>query len=156
MKKSALSALIAAFGLTFAVGAMAQAPNCPNGTIYATGFDNNPPFAPGSLLVGEDGWTGVPGATPPPPPNLSPNAAIIATDLYVSGLQSVRVRGADLVHQDFINTLTAGYYDAIGSYRKPVTCAVSAAFPLVHIGAKVRIDGPKTPPGADAAACVKG
>ena len=139
--------LAAAFGLCLAVSSPALGASCPSGTIYATGFEN-PPFIAGTPLVGQDGWVG----SPP----LSPNAAVIATDLFFVGLQSVRVRGQDLVHQDFINTLTGGYYDAIGSYRKPVTCDVTAAFPIVRLQAKVRIDGPTTPPGADAHACVKG
>src|SRR5438093_661717 len=77
--------------------------------IYATGFEN-PPFTAGLPLVGQDGWVGV--------PRLSPNAAVISTDLPFTGSQSVRVAGADLAHQDSINKVTKGYYDAIGSYRK--------------------------------------
>src|SRR5262249_51544084 len=97
MRKSALAA---ALGLALAAAgpAFGQVPTCPSGTIYATPFEN-PPFVAGSPLVGEDGWTGVAGAIPPPPPNLSPNAAVISTDLYFAGLQSVRVKGADLVQQ---------------------------------------------------------
>ncbi len=67
MRKSALAA---ALGLSLAAGPAF------GGTIYATGFEN-PPFAPGSFLVGQDGWVGV--------PPLSPNAAVISTDLAFSG-----------------------------------------------------------------------
>src|SRR5437660_11272549 len=62
--------------------------------IYATGFEN-PPFMVGPL-VGQDGWVGV--------PPLSPKAAVISTSLPFTGRQSVQVRGAKLVHQNFINT----------------------------------------------------
>jgi hypothetical protein len=133
-------ALAAALGLSLAVSSQAFAgTTCTTGT-YATGFEN-PPFAAGSPLVGQDGWTGVAGIIPPPPPNLSPNAAVISTDLYYVGLQSVRVKGADLVHQDFINTLTKGYYDAIGSYRCPVNLDVGKA--IVRVQAVVRVEGPQ-------------
>lgn len=91
------------------------------------------------------------------PPPLSPNAAVISNDLVFSGQQAVRVRGADLVHQDFINEATHGYYDAIGSYRRTVNFDAGAAgFPIMRVQANVRIDGPKTPPGAAADACVAG
>jgi hypothetical protein len=152
------SARFALGGIALALAAgQAFGGTCPSGTIYATGFEN-PPFAAGSILVGQDGWAGV---TSIPKTSclvncLSPNAAVIATDLYFSGLQSVRVKGADLQHQGFINTRTGGYYDAIGSYRRAVTCDVAAGFPIVRVQANVRIDGPKTPPGGDANACVTG
>jgi hypothetical protein len=146
------STRLALAGIALALAAVgpALAGNCPSGTIYATGFENppftaGPPFTAATRLVGQDGWVGV--------PPLSPSAAVISTDLYFSGLQSVRVLGQDLVHQDFINTLTGGYYDAIGSYRKPVTCDPAAGFPIVRVTANVRIDGPTTPPGGAAQAC---
>jgi hypothetical protein len=69
----------------------------------------------------------------------------------------VRVRGADLAHQDFIKPATNGYYDAIGSYRRSVNFDVGAAgFPIIRVQANVRIDGPRTPPGAAAEDCVSG
>jgi hypothetical protein len=99
--------------------------------------------------LGQNSWAGV--------PPLSPNAAVISNDLVFSGQQAVRVPGADLEHQDFINEATHGYYDAIGSYRKTVNFDVGAAgFPIVRVQANVRVDGPKTPPGAAADACVPG
>jgi hypothetical protein len=112
----------------------------------ANGFES-PPFAEGSPLVGQDGWVGV--------PILSPNAALISTDLPFTGLQSVQVRGVNLEHQDFINEVTEGYYDAIGSYRRPVNFNVTAnGFSGVRIQTDVRIDGPVTRPGAASHACV--
>src|SRR5262245_3518260 len=69
--------------------------------IYSTGFEN-PPFARGSGLVGQDGWI-----TPPP---FSPGAAVIVTEMAIEGRQTVRVRGGDLVPQDFIDEVTDGYY----------------------------------------------
>jgi hypothetical protein len=135
-------------GLALATLALAAASPAFGGTIYATGFEN-PPFILGNALVGQDGWAGA--------PPLSPNAAVISNDLVFSGQQAVRVRGADLEHQDFINEATHGYYDAIGSYRKTVNFDVGAAgFPIVRVQADVRVDGPKTPPGAAAEDCVSG
>src|SRR5690349_23209768 len=80
--------------------------------IYNSNGFENPPFVAGQSLVGQDGWTGV--------PPLSIGAAVISTDLPFTGVQSVKVGGADLVVQDFISDLTKGYYAAIGSYRRPV------------------------------------
>src|SRR4029077_5153870 len=149
-------ALAAALGLSWSAAGPAFGDSCPGGTIYTTGFEN-PPFTAGSQLVGQDGWVGVNSLGSSCPVDcLSPKAAVVSTDLYFSGLQSVRVLGQDLVHQGFLNTLTGGYYDAIGSYRKPVTCDPAAGFPIVRVKANVRIDGPNTPPGGDANACVPG
>jgi hypothetical protein len=58
------------------------------------------------------------------------------------------VLGEDLVHQDFINDATAGYYDAIGSYRHPVNYDTGNAR-TVRISALVRIDGPRTAKGSN-------
>ena len=138
-------------GLALATLALAAASPAFGGTIYATGFENPPfilepaPRGPRWLKVGASA--------------LSPNAAVISNDLVFSGQQAVRVRGADLVHEDFINEVTNGYYDAIGSYRRPLVPIFdvgAAGFPIVRIQANVRIDGPKTPPGAAAGDCVLG
>ena len=135
-----------------ALGLSQVASQAFGGTIYSTGFEN-PPFILGQSLVTQpstDGWVGV--------PPLSPNAATISSDLFFAGSQLVRVRGADLVSQPVaINQQTNGYYDAIGSYRRPVNFDVGAAgFPIVRVQANVRIDGPQTPPGAASEACVPG
>jgi hypothetical protein len=100
----------------------------PAVAIYATGFEN-PPFAPGSLLVAQDGWVGV------STPNLSPNAAVISTALPFSGLQSVRVRGSDLESAALTPVL-----DAVGSYWIPVN--YDAHGQVVRVEADVRLDGP--------------
>ena len=79
---------------------------------------------------------------------LSPAAASVSTDLPYVGLQAIKVGGADLVHQDFINEVTHGYYDAIGSYRRPVNFDVAAnRIPVARIEAAVRIDGLPSPAG---------
>ena len=101
--------------------------------IYETGFEP-PTFVPG-FLVGQDGWIA--------PPPLSPNAAVISTDKPRQGKQSVLVPGGDLVHQDFINDATGGYYDAIGSYRRPVNYDTGGT-QTVRVSAHVRVDGPRT------------
>jgi hypothetical protein len=130
------SLLIALFTL---IGLTSVAPRSyADSVIYRTGFEF-PPFVVGQL-VSQDGWVGV--------PPLSLSAAVVSKDLPFAGRQSVQVRGVNLVHQDFINSVTNGYYDAIGSYRKPVNYDVAAnGFPRVRIGAKVRIDGPLSPSG---------
>jgi hypothetical protein len=60
----------------------------------------------------------------------------------------VLVLGADLVHQDFVNFVTNGYYDAIGSYRRPVSYDTQGT-QTVQVSAQVRVDGPKTPAGTN-------
>jgi hypothetical protein len=116
--------------------------------LYKTGFE--PTEFKVQPLVGQQGW----GAPPP----LSPNAAVISMDKPRQGKQSVLVPGNDLEHQDFINEATGGYYDAIGSYRRPV-CAdatqpgcttdgnltgYDVAGKVVRVSAHVRVDGRHT------------
>lgn len=103
-------------------------------TVYRTGFES-PTFAAGLPLAGQDGWIA--------PPPLSPNAAVITTDQPRIGRQTVRVMGANLVHQDFINGATGGYYDAIGSYRHAVNYDTGGS-QIVVVSAEVRVDGAQT------------
>ncbi|MCX6928626.1 MAG: hypothetical protein NT154_36255 [Verrucomicrobia bacterium] len=105
--------------------------------IYSTRFED-PPFVAGQPLAGQDGWIA--------PPPLSPEAAVVTTDKPRQGKQTVRVLGGDLVHQDFINEATGGYYDAIGSYRHAADYD-SGGTQVVRVSAEVRIDGPKTANG---------
>jgi hypothetical protein len=107
-------------------------------TIYATSFEN-PPFANHSTLVGQNGWTA--------PPPLSPDAAQVATGIRATGKQAMRVDGRDLEHQDFINEVTGGYYDAIGSYRHPVNYDTQGN-QIVRVSADVYLrGGTQTPAG---------
>lgn len=101
--------------------------------VYATGFED-PPFAAGSQLVGQDGWVGV--------GILSPAGATITNTVARTGAQSVQVRGADLVSQGAGSPIAP--YDAVGSYRRPVNHAVTAAAPLILVEADLRLDGPGT------------
>ena len=105
--------------------------------IYAADFEP-PTFAEDLPLVGQDGWSA--------PPPLSPNAAVVSRDRPRLGRQTVHVLGADLEHQDFINQVTGGLFDAIGSYRRAVNYDTANA-QTIRISAWVRIDGPKTAPG---------
>jgi hypothetical protein len=109
--------------------------------VYRTGF-GPPTFTAGLSLVGQDGW--IVGQTPDGP--LSPNAAVISTDLPRQGRQSVQVLGANLVHQDFIDLVSGNYYDAIGSYRRPVNYDTGGT-QFVRVSANVRVDGPQTAAG---------
>ena len=106
--------------------------------IYRTGFEAKEGFVADTALVGQDGWVA--------PPPLSPNAAVVTSDKPRQGRQTVHVLGADLEPQDFINELTEGYYDAIGSYRRPVNYDTGNA-QKVRVSAHLRIDGPKTASG---------
>ena len=98
--------------------------------LYSTGFEN-PPFANGSTLLGQDGWsTAI-------PPFLNPNAAVITNSIAQSGLQSVRVRGVDLVTAPEVSP-----YAAVGSYRRPLGNDAGAGPSSVRLQASVRLDGP--------------
>jgi hypothetical protein len=103
--------------------------------IYQTGFEA-PTFVAGLPLAGQDGWIA--------PPPFSPDAAVVTTDKPRQGRQTVRVLGADLVHQDFLGPLTGGYYDALGSYRHAVDYETGGKG-VVIVSANVRLDGPRTP-----------
>ena len=105
--------------------------------IYTTGFEPDS-FLEDTALVGQDGWIA--------PPPLSPNAAVVSRDKPRQGKQTVHVLGADLEHQDFINEVTGGYYDAIGSYRRPLNHDTGHS-QTIRISANVRIDGPQTANG---------
>jgi hypothetical protein len=105
-------------------------------TIYKTGFDK--PFIADAPLNGQDGWVA--------PPPLSANAAVITEEKPHIGRQTVEVRGADLVPQDFINEATGGYYEAIGSYRRAVNHDTGGT-QTVTVSAFVRVDGSATPAG---------
>lgn len=135
MNRPLLAAAVGSAVLGWATAASAQ-------PVYSTGFEN-PPFANHSQLVGQDGWIGF----SIPLFNLSPNAAKIATGIHADGHQALRVRGRDLEHQDFINDLTGGYYDAIGSYRHPVNYDTQGA-QIVRVSADVYVQGgTETPNG---------
>jgi len=132
LRKSLFVAIFVLIGLVTATAHSYAGP-----LVYQTGFEN-PPFVAGLSLVDQDGWSGV--------PPLSPDAAVILTDKPRQGKQSVLVLGEDLVHQDFINQLTGGYYDAIGSYRKPVNYD-TGGMQTVRVSAHVLVEGPQTPTG---------
>src|ERR1041384_361541 len=80
-------------GLTGLTLLAAGVPDGWSQIVYRAGFEP-PTFTAGLPLAGQDGW--IVGLTPEGP--LSPNAAIISTDLPRQGRQSVQVFGADLVH----------------------------------------------------------
>lgn len=99
-------------------------------TLYSSGFED-PPFASGSNLLGQDGWsTAI-------PPFLNPDAAKITNAAAASGLQSVAVRGMDLISAPEVDP-----YAAIGSYRRPLNYDAGSGLPMVRLQADVRLDGP--------------
>jgi hypothetical protein len=78
------SARFAFAGIALALAAgQAFGGTCPSGTIYATGFEN-PPFATGPLL-GQDGWGRA-------VPILSPDAAVVSTDLFFPAFRRCALR----------------------------------------------------------------
>lgn len=130
-------------GLT-ALSALLYAGAAQAGTlVYGTGFEP-PAFAVGSQLLGQDGWsTAI-------PPFLNPSAAQITDSLAASGLQAVRVRGADMASSpldpDSGLPLTDPF-DAVGSYRHPVSFDTAAAgLPVVRLRTDLRVDGPGAGP----------
>jgi hypothetical protein len=129
-------AIIGAQALGAPVSTSAQgAPKSAPGVIYnSIGFEH---FVVGQTLVGQDGWVQL-------LPFLNPQAAVVSKDPQ----QSIRVRGADLI-SDFDDL---DPYDAVGSYRRPLTdcveCgpngydAIANGTRIVQIQARVRLDGP--------------
>ena len=105
--------------------------------IYSADFEPGT-YLNNTALVGQDGWIA--------PPPLSPNAAVVTSDKPRQGKQSVRVLGADLESQEFINEITGGYYDALGSYRRPVNHDTGNS-QTIRISAHIRVDGPGTATG---------
>jgi hypothetical protein len=141
LNRSLFVALAVLVGLAIAV------PSSYAGQIlYQTGFENkDTTFLPGTSLVGQDGWIGVAN----PDISLSPGAAVISNDKPLVEKQSLLVPGAALAHQDAINSETNGYYDAIGSYRRPVESGnppqgYDATGQTVRVSALVQVDGPRT------------
>ena len=105
--------------------------SAPAATLYSTGFES-PTFANGSQLLGQDGWSLA------IPPFLNPSAATITNSIAASGLQSVQVRGVDLV-----GAVEVSPYAAVGSYRRPLNFdSAAAGLPFVQIQSSVRLDGP--------------
>lgn len=137
MKTLSKYSTVQRFASLAAIPLLISAYNGKSQNIYSTGFED-PPFVAGQPLAGQDGWVA--------PPPLSPDAAVVTTDKPRQGQQTVHVLGGDLVHQDFINEVTGGYYDAIGSYRHAVDYDTGGT-QIVRVSAHVRIDGPKTATG---------
>jgi hypothetical protein len=98
--------------------------------LYSTGFEQ-PTFADGSTLLGQDGWsTAI-------PPFLNPGAAVVASGLAHTGTQSLRVAGTDLVPAPEVSPLAV-----VGSYRRPVNYDSTTGHSTVLITSDVRLDGP--------------
>jgi hypothetical protein len=112
-------------------------------TIYSTGFEN-PPFAAGSQLSGQEGWFAPSAGSPPGFPfNLNPGAAIISTANPLTGTQSVQVLGSNLQADTGIAAITGGYYTAIGSYRHAVDYNAGPAG-ITTVQASLYVGGPIT------------
>lgn len=108
------------------------------GVIYATGFED-PPFAAGSQLLGQDGWTtAIPGF-------LNPAAGVVTDAVARTGRQSLEVRGVDLLPSGG----PTAPYDAVGSYRRPVNYTVGPDGRTIRVEADLRIDGPAAPTATD-------
>lgn len=121
------------FALTLSLLGLTLTPLLAQTTLYATGFEN-PPFANGSQLTGQDGWVA--------PGFASPNAALISTSAAHTGQQGLMVRGADLVDDPALP------FFAAGSYRHPVNYLANGGVTLVS--ADVFVSGPQSATGLTA------
>ncbi len=115
---------------------------------YATGFEA-PTFANGSQLLGQDGWsTAI-------PPFLNAPAAKVTNEQALSGTQSLRVKGSDLMDTSSFTDPSTGSafpaettapYAAVGSYRYPLPIDTSASSnKIIQLRTDVRVDGSVTP-----------
>ena len=87
--------------------------------VYVRGFE--PPKFDEGVLVGQDGWFGY----------LGMDAATVSHELPKTGIQSVRIDGAQL-------TQTSGFYT--GSYARFVNYEpVKSGLPIVHISGNIRL-----------------
>ena len=112
--------------------------------VYTVGFEN-PPFAVGSQLQGQDGWASG------NPAFLNPTAATITDSIVAAGSQSLQVPGS--VMGTFAETSP---YASVATYAHPVNFNASAAGKsIVKVRADVRIDGPVgLTPGTNFAASI--
>jgi hypothetical protein len=104
-------------------GAMTGAPSATHaqGALYNTGFEP-PTFRPG-LLAGQDGWFA----------GLGPAAATISTALPRSGIQSVRIAGAQTEE-------VSGFF--FGSYARALSYdPLASGTPLVRLSASMNLIG---------------
>jgi hypothetical protein len=122
---------VLALVLAGVVGLLGMANTAQALTLYQTGFETHP-FVVNQPLVGQDGWTG---AVPAPPFSLNPEFAIITDALARRGHQSVEVRGADLIPSGG----PTAPYDAVGSYRRPVSYTLSGENTLARVDADLRL-----------------
>jgi hypothetical protein len=112
--------------------------------VYSTGFEN-PPFAVGSQLQGQDGWASG------NPPFLNPTAATVTNGIAAAGSQSLEVPGSVL--GTFAET---DPYASVAPFGRTVDFNASAAGKsIVKVRADVRIDGPAgLTPGTNFAASI--
>jgi len=112
--------------------------------VYSTGFEN-PPYAVGSQLQGQDGWASG------NPPFLNPTAASITNATAFAGTQSLQIPGAAL--GTFAET---DPYASVSPNAHVVNFdATAAGLPIVKVRADVRIDGPgQLTPGTNFAASI--
>jgi hypothetical protein len=103
------------FGPTAACATAVLVGSARGDSIDSTGFEN-PPFAAGSQLSGQGGWS-APSVGDPAgfPFNLNPGAAIVLTANPLAGTQSVQVLGSNLQVDSNTPGASNGVYAAIGS-----------------------------------------
>lgn len=105
--------------------------------VYQTGFEN-PPFAVGTELQGQDGWT----PSSSLPPFLSTGAAKITAAEAKTGVQSVVVEGKAMT-----SAAEVAPYDAVGSFRRPVGYDTTATGQtLLRLSVDAKVTGPGTVP----------
>ena len=131
------------FGPTAACATAVLVGSARGDSIDSTGFEN-PPFAAGSQLSGQGGWS-APSVGDPAgfPFNLNPGAAIVSTANPLAGTQSVQVLGSNLQVDSNTPGASNGVYAAIGSYRHEVDTDVGPAG-ITTVQASVFVSGPLT------------
>lgn len=105
--------------------------------VYQSGFED-PPFAVGSELQGQDGWT----PSSSLPPFLSTGAAKISSADAKSGVQSVAVEGKAMT-----SAAEVAPYDAVGSFRRPVGYDTTVTGQtLLRLSVDAKVTGPGSVP----------
>jgi hypothetical protein len=126
------SVIVLLVGATLWLGALPRmhADEAHRSKIYdSRGFEPMP-FVTGEELLGVDGWsTAI-------PPFLNPAAAKITAAESSTGRRSVEVWGGDLADSEGITAP----YDAVGSYRRPLSYSVTLAKPIVVIEADLLLE----------------
>ena len=127
MNRSCYLQVAVSLGVITALNVLAFSPRVARAQHFvynSAGFERQP-FVAGVPLLGLDGWS------PAIPPFLNPAAAVVTNASSSNGRQSIEVRGSNLSSSGGITAP----YDAVGSYRLPLSFQPSRQKPIVLIEA---------------------